>query len=115
MSTTLPIFWSSEPSTVVPFSFEASHSSLAWELTICELPGWAVAAAGDVTVLNGAGAWASAVDIVNPLTAVRTTSVLVMFVLLVESQSEALSGTMAYPIQRARRGSSSATGHAAAD
>src|SRR4029077_8459404 len=104
MSETLPIFWSSEPSTVVPFNFEASHSSLAWELTICELPGFVVAAAGGAAGgggaaagggggLSGVGAWASAVDIVNPLTAARTTSVLVMSILLVESQSEALSGT----------------------
>src|SRR5215467_14009251 len=34
MSTTSPTFWLSEPRTVVPFNFEASHSSLPWASTI---------------------------------------------------------------------------------
>jgi hypothetical protein len=74
---------SSAPITAVPFNLDASHSSWDGAWTICaELD---VAGAGP----GVGGACASAVDIINPLTAAKITSVLLMTNLL---SSPPLSG-----------------------
>jgi hypothetical protein len=79
-----PIFWSSEPITAVPFNLDASSSSLECVATTCGEPDTAGAVAGPD------GACASAVGIINPLTAAKinpltaakTTNVLLMTNLL---------------------------------
>src|SRR5580704_19779610 len=70
MSEMSPIFWSSEPITAIPFNLDASNSSLDCVVTTCGEPETAGAVAGPD------GACANAADTIDPLTAAKTTSVL---------------------------------------